>query len=405
VRSLVPLVTALQVFALQALALALLASAGVASAQQRDEKSPLAACPYCADDPALLAKLGLVRHGVMPFGARDSLAIASGAPRGTWWFLESAHFRLALGIGPCAIEPARIAAVERELAVLRSVLPKVPRSPRKLDPALRLHLVAQRLEQSYARVQRAFGVADADFPESRPVDGPFMGDGRFLGEKDKFEFAIFATTADHNAWIKPFSGATVTDTLRWHFSPQHKLHASVPADEADLRTDLGLQTHLTHNLAHLMLCAYKHFSYDPPTWLDEGLAIYFEKELDPEAITLEGQEGGSKSARPPANFAARALALQDLGPRFARLLGLREVADFEGDDLVASWAIAKFLVEAHPQAFAHFVGALKGQLDERGTPTGRDLAGLQRKLLQELWQWNPQQLDREWRAWFSAQGR
>ncbi|TAJ18048.1 MAG: hypothetical protein EPO68_08435 [Planctomycetota bacterium] len=380
--------------------------AGGARAQSADAAA-FAPCPYCDDDPALLAKLGLVRHGAMPFGARDSLAVAAGAPRGTWWFLESAHFRVALGIGACAIEPARIDAVERELALLRAVLPKVPRSPRKLDPPLRLHLAVQRLEHSYARIQRALGVADADFPESRPLDGPFMGDGRFLGEKDKFEFAIFASEADHNAWIKPFSGATVTDTLRWHFSPQHKLHASVPAHDSDIRTDLGLHTHLVHNLAHLMLCAYKHFSYDPPAWLDEGLAIYFEKEIDPNAITLEGQEGGSKSVRPPANFAARARALaqSDGGPRFARLLGLREVADFEGDDLVASWAIAKFLVEAHPQPFARFVGALKGQLDERGVPTGRDLGGLQRKLLQELWQWNPQQLDREWRAWFSAQKR
>lgn len=386
------------------LAIALLACG--AFAQQRDE-SPLATCPYCGDDPALLAKLGLVRHGAMPFGTRDSLAVAAGAPRALWWFLESAHFRVALGVPGCKVDANRVDVVEAELARLRVALPLVPTSPRKLDPPLRLHVIVQRLEDSYARIQRAFGVADADFPESRPLDAPFMGDGRFLGEKDKFEFVIFATEADHNAWIQPFSGAKVTDTLRWHFSPQHKLHASVPAQDPDLRTDLGLQTHLVHNLAHLMLCAYKHFSYDPPAWLDEGLAIYFEKELDPEAITLEGQEGGTKSQRPPRNFEARAraLALSDGGPRFARLLGLREVADFEGEDLIASWAIAKFLVEAHPASFARFVGAVKGQLDERGVPTGRDLGGLQRKLLQELWQWNPQQLDREWRAWFSARKR
>lgn len=377
-----------------------------AFAQQRDA-APLSPCPYCKDDGARLAGLGLVRHGVMPFGARDSLAIAAGAPRGTWWFLESAHLRVAFGIGGCAVEPARADAVERELEALRAVLPDVPKRPRKLDAPLRLHLVVQRLEQSYARIQRALGVTDADFPESRPASGPFMGDGRFLGEKDKFEFVIFATVADHHAWIQPFSGAKVTDTLRWHFSPQHKLHASVPVAAADLRTDLALQTHLVHNLAHLMLSAYKHFSYDPPAWLDEGLATYFEKELDPTASTLEGQEGGAKSVRPPRDFAARArsFAQSDGGPRFARLLGLRDVAEFEGDDLVASWAIAKFLVEAHPAAFARFVGAIKGQLDERGVPSGRDLAGLQRKLLQELWGWNAQQLDREWRAWFSAAKR
>ncbi|MBM3978166.1 MAG: hypothetical protein FJ299_14410 [Planctomycetes bacterium] len=359
-------------------------------------------CPYCEDDPRLLEAAGLVRHGAMPFGARDAAAVAAGAPRGSWWFLESAHFRVAFGLGACAVEAARMDEVERELTELRKLFPRVPKRARRLDAPLRLHLLVWRLEQRYARIQQAFGVRDADFPESRPLSGPFMGDGRFMGEKDKFEFAIFPTVAAHQAWSREFSGATVTDTLRWHFSPQHKLHASVPAADADLRTDLGLQTHLTHNLAHMMLCAYKHFSYDPPVWLDEGLALVFEKELHPEAITLEGQEGGIKSERPPPKFAARArvLAERDEGPRFARLLGLREVADFEGDDYVVCWALVTFLLQAHPEKAAAFIGGIKGQLDERGVPSGRDLPGLQRKLMQQLWGWNPAQLDAAWRAWY-----
>ncbi len=40
-------------------------------------------------------------------------------------------------------------------------------------------------------------VTDADFPESRQANGPYMGDGRFLGEKDKFELVIHTTRANH----------------------------------------------------------------------------------------------------------------------------------------------------------------------------------------------------------------
>jgi hypothetical protein len=378
---------------------------GRAVAQQ--ESKALAECPYCHDDPKLLAQLNLVRHGNMPFGPQDSNALAGGAPSGLWWFLESEHFRIGFGLSGCPVEAARSAFVTAELAKLKAVLPTVPKQARKLDAPLRVHLLTQRLEETYQRIQRAFGVRDSDFPESRPLTGPYMGDGRFLGERDKFEFVIFPNTALHKDWTRAFSGASVTDTLRWHFSPQHKLHASVSGEHADLRSDLGLQTHLTHNLAHMMLCAYKHYSYDPPIWIDEGLAIYFEKELDPRATTIEGEEGGSRSVQPPKDFeaAAKALALQDSGPRLALMMTYRDYSELSADELVSCWAIAKFLIEAHPEGCARFLGGIKGQLDEEGRPSGKDLGGLQRRLLKEIWGWSPGDLDREWRAWLVANRR
>src|SRR5262249_25146646 len=45
-----------------------------------------------------------------------------------------------------------------------------------------------------------------------------------------------------------------------------------------------------------------------------------------------------------------------------------------------------------------FVGGVKGQLDEQGQPTGRDLPELQRKLLGELWSWTAVGFDEAWLA-------
>lgn len=41
--------------------------------------------------------------------------------------------------------------------------------------------------------------------------------------------------------------------------------------------------------------------------------------------------------------------------------------------------------------------------DENQMPTGRDLVGLQRRLLRELWDWTPAQLDEAWREWVAEQ--
>jgi hypothetical protein len=365
------------------------------------QKSRAEVCPWCQGDAELMQKAGVVSHGPIPIGPEGSAAIVAKLPATQWIFLETAHIRWASSLGPCNVELEDKKRVAAELARLKLLLPTVPSDPKKLDPFLRLHLFAMKGEEFYARFQQVLRVQDSDFPESRQADGPYMGNGRFLGEKDKFEIVIHTARATHNLFTLDFSGASTVDALRWHLKAQQKMIASIPAEDPDLRKDKWLYPHVVHNLSHLCLDAYKHFSYDPPLWLSEGLALCMEKEIEPESTTNEGEEGGKSDVRGPKDWsaAARKLASSGDAPRFAQLAGVHEVGELQEDAKITCWSMVRFLLDEHGDAFAKFLGGVKGQLDAQGYPSSDDLPGLQRRLLKEIWSWTPAAFDEAWVAW------
>jgi hypothetical protein len=203
--------------------------------------------------------------------------------------------------------------------------------------------------------------------------------------------------------VHSFTGARITNAVRWHFPDRHKLLASLPCEDSDLRRDRWLFPHIVHNLSHLFLCAYKHFSYDPPLWIDEGLALALEKEIDPRSTTNEGEEGSFRDATYPADWseAVRKMLARDKAKTLAALWQVKEVGELDRDALFTCWSMARYLLDEHPGKLAEFLGGVKGQLDAQGIPSGVDLPGLQRGLLEMLFDWTPLDFDAAWRAWAS----
>ena len=382
---------------------AVLAATGLALFAGAQKSKAAATCPWCKNDPALMNAAGVVSHGPMPIGTATSVEFAAALPASQWIFLETAHIRWASSLGEQKVDLDQRERVDAELARLRAVLPAVPKEVKKLDPWLRLHLLAMRGEDLYARFQTILRVTDADFPAERKAEGPFMGAGRFLGEKDKFEVTLHANRTTHFLFTKEFSGAQVTNALRWHFPGLHKMHASLPCEDPDLKQDQWLFPHIAHNLSHLFFSAYKHFSYDPPMWLDEGLALVLEKEIDPRSTTNEGEEGSFRDATYPDDWsdATRKMLARGRSKTMAQLLYEKEVGQLDRDGLFTVWSMVKFLLETNPEGLAKLLGGVKGQLDEQGSPSGKDLPGLQRKLLKDVFGWTPQSFDELWRAWAS----
>ncbi|MBL8995029.1 MAG: hypothetical protein JNM63_16900 [Spirochaetia bacterium] len=193
--------------------------------------------------------------------------------------------------------------------------------------------------------------------------------------------------------------------MRWHFKDPHRLSASIPAVD-DLTSDKFLFPHVAHNLSHLFFCAYKHFSFDPPYWLDEGLAHVLEidsaKDLN---ITWCSDEGAGPDRERTKDWGAIIKTMIDRKKvtSLADLLYKKNFGDLNRDDHVSAWSKVKFLISAHPVKFAEFAGAIKGRLDDRGYPSGKDLPGVQRELLKSLWGWTPDEFDAAWAAWVMKQ--
>ena len=357
----------------------------------------------------LLADAGAedgISHGPFALARTDSEAFSRDLPASQWTFLETAHFRLASSLGPVTLDRKERERRAAELALLRELVPDFPTNPKKLDPWLRLHLLALRMEQTYARFQAIMRVTDADFPKSRAeeVPGKYMGGGPFLGERDKFELVWHTNRKTHIELCRTQTGASSTDALRWHFSPEHKMFASLPAEDPDLRDDRWLVPHSVHVLSHLMLCAFADFAYDPPIWLDAGLAHMLEREVEPTSTTIDGDEGSGPSRGGHRDWRGEdvRLARSKDAPTFAVMMRWSAFHDLDEAAHVACWSRVRFLVETLPEEFARFVTAVKGQLDEHRMPTGKDLPGLQRRLLDEVFDWTPDQFDEAWKAWATA---
>jgi hypothetical protein len=272
---------------------------------------------------------------------------------------------------------------------------------KKIDPWLRLHLMAQRGEDFYTRFQEVLGVTDADFPESRQNEGPYMGNGKFLGGKGKFEVLLHVNRSTHRMFTTKYMGVNITDGVRWHFKGKDKMLMSLPAVDSDLKMDRDLHPHIGHNLSHLMLCAYKHFSYDPPIWLDEGLAHCMEQEISPDFHTIDGEEGSLPDNRGRADWNKDLKQLLKRGKltSFGSLLHVKSFGTMVHEDHISAYGMVRFLLDEKPKLFGEFLGVIKGQLDSEGYPSGRDLLGLQRKALKDIFKWTPIQADEAWKLW------
>ena len=347
------------------------------------------------------AKIGIVSYGPFPIGRVNTEELPDMIPGNPWVVLETEHLRIASNLGPESLYRKQMAALEPVLERLRVAFPDLPRKIKRLDPWLRLHVMALRCEDFYDYFQTILRVTDEDFPEERADEGPFMGHGRYLGVKGKFELIFHSRRKQHQIFTKSLMGGKVTDAVRWYLRNPSRLIASIPAEDSDLRSDEWLYPHTCHLLSHLFLSAYKHFSYNPPIWLDEGLAHTLEREIEPLSTTMEGDEGTGPHRGDHQDWQGKDVRIARRGKHrnLAQLMRVKTFSELSQEDNIVCRSMVRFLKDEHPEKLATFIGGVMGQLDENGLPSGHDLMGLQRKLMKELWGWTPAQFDEAWKEW------
>ncbi len=370
-----------------------------ASAQKRNQKLP---------EPRPWSEAGIVSTEVQDVGDPAMTPFTENYPGEEWLYLETVHCRIASSMGEQRLSKKDRSRMAAELDELRLYFPELPKVPKKLSAEMYLFLTGLRLERLYREIQQVFQVTDADFPSSRAAQqgqGEYMGDGPYLGEREKYEFILHAKISTHKEYTREQRGLNVRDSVRWHNRQPSKLILSMPCEDSDLRDDRWMWPHLAHNAAHMLLDGYKFFAYDSPLWLAEGLALYIEKRIEPESWTREGGEGVFFERERSKDWAGevRKMARKKKHTPVANLMRATGPADLDSDAHLTIWSITEFLIQEHPEKYAALLGALKAQLDEQGYPTGRNMLDLQRKQLKELWGWTPLQLEEEWRRWASGE--
>jgi hypothetical protein len=260
--------------------------APAASAQRPNDPT---LCPWCKGDAETMKKAGIVSHGDFAFG-KEEKTLKIDAVLGTCsikW-IETKHFELGFALGPQKVKQEEKEKIRAELTKLQLVLPSVDPKIKILDPWLRAHLFAQRCEEVYARMCEILAVKDDQFPQPNYVfDGttPYMGTGPHLGQSGKYEVLIVPAEANLMQYLQNQFGLLTKKTQRWNYNAADTLSVTIHCTDEGLREDEGLHGHLGFNLAINLFDGFKHYSYDTPIWLREGLAHVIEREIGPRRCT------------------------------------------------------------------------------------------------------------------------
>ncbi len=380
----------------------------LAPQSKKDERiNAPANCPWCAGDPAVMQKAGLVSHGGFEFATTDTAGVDRLMGGKDIYWIASEHFEVGFGVGAQKVGTEEAKKIRAELEELALVLPEVNPKTKLLEPWMRAHLYAYRAEKVWDRFLELMQVQESDFPDGKSVwlrGTPYFGEGPYVGQKGKYEILILPTPFDQVTFLRDQFGLTMERTQRWNVLERDSLIIVTNLVENDLRKDEALHGHLAFNIAINMLDGYKHYSYDTPRWISEGLAHFVERELNPNFNTFDGSEGdtGERVNEEDWHAEAKKLVQSEKAPTVAELTSLRTYAEFDIRHHYACWSMTAFMVETNPKGYACLNAALHGLKNAEGLPDSSNLPDRQRDAFRACFGQSYAEFDAAWRAWALA---
>ncbi len=379
-------------------------AAGQAPAKKGAKPNDPAGDPYTQNDPALLKAAGIVSLGGFDFGksGQTTATIDEFMATSEIRWIETEHFKLGFGLGSYKVKLEEKKKIIAELTRLKLVLPKVAPDTGILDPWLRTHMFAQRIEDIYQRFIVIIAGGSAAFADgSGTWTGQYAGEGPYLGMKQKYEILILQTEAAHVSFLLEHAGLRIKNTQRWHFIDRGAITVMMHAQQGKLRDDSALHGHVAFNLAHDLYDGLNHYSYDTPVWLHEGLAHFMEREIDPKYNSFDSGEGATADMTSKAAWKPEVLKLITAGeaPRMAELMALKSYAELKLPHHYTTWSMIDYLETEKPKEFADFLWAVKKHYDERGMPTGDKLPDWVRTQFKEKLGMGYAEFDEAWRQW------
>jgi len=388
-----------------------LATTGARAQGLRVKASP---DPYTKNDPALLQQLGYENLGPFEFGSNQSCASIEnllGTEPLMW--VETKHFRLGCslpGIPVKGLEDWRRdwqKSLYKEIAELRKVFPKLKKKPKNLDPWLRTHLYAMRLERIYGEVMDVLGVDDAWFPDDIESIYPpekYRGKGPYCGMANKFTVLLLRTGASHARYTRAYHGFEMAEPMRIHDLAFGSLYWGCSAESANglFYNDWALHANLAFNVSHNLYTGFRGFTHDLPAWIATGLGHWHARRVAPRFPTYDRKDDQDKDPRSPFwQWGERVRGLvknkvfEDCGQFVERL----DAGKYGIEQHMQAWALVSYLLEYKKPQFAMFLHRMKDPFHAmRRLPTGQELLVRQHDSLALAFDANIDAIDVEWRA-------
>ncbi|MFQ5505525.1 MAG: hypothetical protein ACE5F1_12110 [Planctomycetota bacterium] len=394
--------------ALGALLLAVLAS-DPAEAQRKSRWSKDAAWrvdPYSGNEDEALAKAGYVSFG--PFDFADDYDTSSleqmlGKEQIRW--VETKHFKIGSALAGWRLpgDKKTRKKIRRELKLLKRKLPRVPTKVKKLDPWLRLHLLAQRCEEVYADMSKRLGVTDEDFTsETSQRDG--LVRGPYFGQPSKFLILVLTNESNLSRCLSGLIGTESRFPKRHYFAKTGSLFfaTAVEHNPAFLGHDTGMHCHVVWNLVHMLVNGYRSYTFVMPVWFGEGLAHWYARRIDPRFNNLGQDKEYQADAKKYDDWArkVRARVKFDYFTPMAKMLRWVNYDAFKFDDHMMAWSRIDYLMSLGDEKLRVFLNTMKSRFYPEGSAPGLEqVLAQQEKALELAFGTDADGLDRLWKAY------
>jgi hypothetical protein len=392
-------------------------AAPLAAQKEKAARNAAVNCPWCHGDPELMEAARIASHGGFEFAAPPATTASVDRIFGgkdIYW-IESEHFEIGMCVGPYKVQTDEAKRIRAELTELAESLPDIDPKTRVIDPFLRTHLYAYRHEKAWTRFLELMCVKATDFPDGKSVwllGTPYWGEGPYVGQKGKFELLVLPTASDQVNFLTRQFGLAMKRTQRWNVTDSQDpsldrgtMIVVTNVEENELRSDEQIYGHVIFNLAINLLDGFKHYSYDTPCWLREGLGHFMEREINPKYNTYDASEGsvGVKVNKEDWDAEVKELIAAGKAPRVAELTALKTYAEFERPHHYACWSMTRFMITTNPEGYGCLNKMLHGRKLPDGTSDSEDQAGAQRDAFSQCFGMSYAQFDEAWRAWAITQ--
>lgn len=370
--------------------------------------------PYTKNQPDLLAKAGYENLGPFAFGTgQTSGGIEALLGTEPLMWVETKHFRIGCSLPSLKIkgrEPWRRdwqKQIAAEIKELRAVMPGIKKKPKQLDPWLRTHLYALRLEKIYHDVSGVLGVDDSWFPtRRREAISPkeYRGKGPFFGMTEKFTVLILRTGASHARYTRAYHGLEMAEPIRIHDAKHGSLYWGCSVENANglFHIDHALHANLAFNIAHNLYSSFRGFGHDMPAWVVTGLGHWHARRVTPRFPTYDRKDERDREERSAFwewDTRVHGLVKNNVFEAVAPFIDRLDAGKFGVEQHMQSWALVDFLLAHKKPQMRTFLHTMKDPFHERRRmPTAEELLVRQRQALIQAFECDVSEIEVAWRS-------
>lgn len=326
--------------------------------------------PYTKHAPEAISAAGYASLGPFRFGDDHTTQQIEQTLKGVpLLWVETDHFKLGSGLPEYTLgDDEEKERVRAELERLALRLPSVKPRTKKLDPWLRLHLQAQRLEELYAQFLQAFDVAEGEFPTTPPdpetrSSSAYMGEGRYLGMSSKFTVLLFDRKSALARYGSVYLGGSLEGATRRHLPVVDALLFVTAAEclEGNHENDSALACVVVSGVTHNLAAGFRGSRVPLAFAVSEGIAHWFSRQVDPRYHIFSGLEQTEVRGAVEGNWApgVRARVEHGIFPSTADMLAWSHAGPLEWAEHLVLWSRMDYLLAREDGAAGRLLRRLK----------------------------------------------